>query len=124
MRLQKPTAKAGQGAAAVAADALPDDPVGGIGGGRLLPIPKLTVPRAARMLGIGETKMWEILRKGGIPVIRIMGKTLVLERDLEAYLQGHYGPLRSPEKKPLKGVPPLPRHVQESGLLSKASWCQ
>lgn len=60
-------------------------------GGTLLHQRKLSVPQAAKVMGIGETKLRELLRQGGIPAIRIMGKTLLVERDLDMYLQRHYG---------------------------------
>jgi len=84
----------------------------------LLRAAKLTVPQAAKMMGIGETKMREIVARGEIPVIRIMGKVLILERDLEGFLMGSYGALGK-AKTPPKGLPSLPRRVQESELLRK-----
>lgn len=103
--------------APLAANPLPGhgDPTDG-----LLRAAKLSVPEAAEVLGIGETKMRELVRNGEIPVVRIMGKVLLLERDLEAYLQSRYGTLRTAERKADR-LPPLPRRVLESGLLKNAS---
>lgn len=89
-------------------------------GNGLLCCRKMAVPEAARQIGIGETKLREIIRRGDIPVIRILGKILLLERDLEVFLQSHYGSVKEPERKAFKGLPPLPKHVQESSLLRKA----
>ena len=60
-------------------------------GAGLLHAAKMTVPQAAKALGVGETKMREIVSKGGIPVLKVLGKTLLLEKDLEEYLRSGYG---------------------------------
>ena len=86
----------------------------------LLGAKKLTVPQAAKFMGLGQTKLRELLRKGNIPVIRIMGKILLLERDLEAFMQRSYGPLKVAETKPCNRLPPLPKDIAESALLKKA----
>jgi excisionase family DNA binding protein len=75
---------------------------------------KWGVPQAAKALGLGQTRLREIIREGQIPVIRIMGKILILEQDLEDYLQGQYGTLRPTEARASKGLPPLPKFVRES----------
>lgn len=84
---------------------------------------KLTVPQASKVMGIGETTMRELLRTGDIPVLRILGKILILERDLENYLHGHYGTLTPSHKsqKQSNDLTPLPKFVQESSLLKKVS---
>ena len=87
---------------------------------RLLDAPKLTIPAAARRLGVGETKMRAIVRKGAIPILRIGGKTVIIEQDLEGYLRGNYGTMSVPERKP-SGRPALPKSIQESAMLNKAS---
>lgn len=109
--------------APLAANPLPGQGDGGVGGGSgLLRAAKLTVPEAAAMLGIGETKMREIIRHGDIPVVRIMGKVLLLERDLEAYLLGHYGALKKPGRQAAGDrLPALPNSVVKSVLLKRAS---
>jgi len=94
---------------------------GDAGGSGLLRAVKYTVPQAAKAMGIGETKMREIIRNGEVPVIRISDKILVLDRDLESYLQGNYGALKPLATKPANGLPPLPKHVRESDLMRKAS---
>ena len=56
---------------------------------------KLTVRQASRKAGISESQMRTEILKGKLAVIRIGSKMLVLERDLEAYLRGHYGIVQS-----------------------------
>lgn len=99
--------------------------VAGVGGGhgaglRLLDATKLTVPQAARRIGIGETKMRQVIQRGGIPVLRIGGKTVIIEQDIEDYLRGNYGRMSVPERKP-GGRAPLPKSIRESAMLNKAS---
>lgn len=58
----------------------------------------------------------EIL-KGKVPVIRICSKMLVLERDLENYLRGHYGIVQSFEVS--DAIPShLPKDFSESPLIN------
>ena len=82
---------------------------------------KLTVPKAAKAMGIGQNKMREIITSGEIYVLRIRGKMLLLERDIEAYLLGRYGPMKVVETKPFGKLPPLPKEIAESEMLKKAS---
>ena len=56
---------------------------------------KFTVRQAAKTAGISESQMRAEILKGKVPVIRICSKMLVLERDLENYLRGHYGIVQS-----------------------------
>ncbi len=86
----------------------------------LLHAAKITVPKAAKALGIGETKMREIIRNGDVSVVKVMGKTLLLERDLENYLHSGYGRIK-PVQREVSRLPPLPQHIRESQLLNKAS---
>jgi len=86
----------------------------------LLHAVKLTVPQAAKMLGIGATNMRAIIGSGRIPVVRIMGKTLLLEQDLEGYLRSSYGRIVK-VKSDAGRLPPLPKRVIESKLIKKAS---
>lgn len=86
----------------------------------LLNAVKLTVPQGAKALGLGETKMRELIRNGGIPVVKIMGKTLLLARDLDEYLRAGYGRL-SHVKQAYSRLPPLPKHVRNSMFLNRAS---
>lgn len=100
---------------------------GGVAGGRatattsLLNVAKLTIPQAAKQLGIGETKMRQIVRDGWMPVLCVAGKILVLERDLDAYMAGQYGRLSAAKPNPSRqsGMVPLPQGVRDSALLRK-----
>ena len=114
------------GVSAVAPTPLQPD-CGGVAGGRatattsLLNVAKLTIPAAAKQLGIGETKMRQIVRDGWIPVLCVAGKILVLERDLDAYMAGQYGRLSAAKPNPSRqsGMVPLPQGVRDSALLRK-----
>ncbi len=97
---------------------LPTDIADGASNGvGLLRAAKLTVPQAARALAIGETKMREIIRTGSVPVIRVMGKTVLLERDLEEYLRSGYGLLRK-AAAPSNRSDALPKAVRKSKYLN------
>jgi excisionase family DNA binding protein len=80
---------------------------------------KYTVPQAARMLGLGATKLRDIIRRGEIPVVMLDGKHLLLERDLEAFLHHSYGSIKEVEVKKA-GLAPLPDSVANSPYLRKA----
>lgn len=45
----------------------------------------LGVEAAATLLGIGRTKMYELIQRGEIPVVRIGRRTLVHRDDLETF---------------------------------------
>lgn len=47
----------------------------------------LRIEAAAILLGIGRTKMYELIRRGQIPVVRIGRRTLVHRADLEHFGQ-------------------------------------
>ncbi|GEM_PF-2109681 len=88
-------------------------------GCRLLDAVKLTVPQAATRMGIGETKMRSIVQCGIIPVLRIGGKTVVLEHDIEAYLQGNYGRMVIIRPSSRTRLTALPAEISESPWLKK-----
>jgi excisionase family DNA binding protein len=46
----------------------------------------LSVTDAARVLGIGRSKAYELIKRGDIPSVRIDGSRRVRVRDLEAYI--------------------------------------
>lgn len=81
---------------------------------------KYSIPETATMVGIGQTKMRQIIAKGEIPVLLLDGKRLLLEQDLEAFLQGRYGAVKAAKKGTKPKMPPLSRHIAESALLKKA----
>ena len=47
---------------------------------------KLTIPQAAKTLGIGTTSLRRIIAEGRIPVLQMTGRTLLLEADLRAFI--------------------------------------
>lgn len=78
---------------------------------------KLTVRQAAKTVGVSESQMRAEILKGKVPVIRIGSKMLVLERDLENYLRGHYGIVQSFEVS--DAIPSrLPKNFSESPLIN------
>lgn len=79
---------------------------------------KYTVPRAAGLVGLGETKLRAMVARGDLPVLDLGGRLLVLESDLESFLAGRYG-RKAPAPKEEKGLPPLPLSVTESKYLRK-----
>ena len=106
---------------AVAKDPLPAKDGGRSDGPGLLHAAKLTLPRAAERLGIGETKLRALVKEGRIPAILIDGKVLLLEADLEGFLSERYGRLKASRR----GIAPAPmrlsRRLEESGLLKDVS---
>lgn len=90
------------------------------GGVSLLKQRKYTVPQACKLIGVKETKFREMLRKGLMPVLRVDGRMLVVESDLESYLKRNYGCMKEEEVIRSK-LQPLPEHVRNSRWLKKAS---
>ena len=84
----------------------------------LLHEPKCTIPKACKLVGIGETKMRAKIKSGELPVIQIDGKTQLLERDLKDYLQGHYGTIKEVKVQPKQKLPALPDYVMDSEFLT------
>lgn len=56
------------------------------GNHRLLDEKKLTIPEAAKVMGIGTNSLRRIIGQGRLPVLSILKKTLILESDVEAFL--------------------------------------
>lgn len=46
----------------------------------------LTTADAARSLGIGKTKLFELIAGGELPAIRLGGRTLIRRSDLEDFI--------------------------------------
>jgi excisionase family DNA binding protein len=46
----------------------------------------LSVEATARVLGIGRSKTWDLIKRGDIPSVQIDGSRRVRVRDLEAYV--------------------------------------
>lgn len=55
-------------------------------GGNLLNERKLSIKQAAALMGIGQTSLRRMVRTGLLPVLKIGGKILLLDRDIESYL--------------------------------------
>jgi excisionase family DNA binding protein len=45
------------------------------------------VPEAARMLGLGESKMWELLARGEVESVKIDGARRITREAIEAYVR-------------------------------------
>lgn len=85
----------------------------------LLGTGKLTIKEAAKVLRMGETSLRRLIYKGEIYIIRIGAKILLLESDVEAFLQGHYGTLKTTSLRSQGRLPDLPRDVIESKHLTR-----
>jgi hypothetical protein len=88
-------------------------------GNGLLFSPKYNITNASKMLSISESKLREFIKSGEIPVIKIEGKYLLLEGDLESFLVDRYGTLK-PSTFKSSGITPLPSNIAESEFLRKA----
>jgi excisionase family DNA binding protein len=44
------------------------------------------VDDAAAAIGISRSKVWDLIAKGDIPARKLVGSTIILKADLEAYL--------------------------------------
>ena len=47
-----------------------------------------SVPAAALVSGIGRSSLYELMRDGTLPSVRVAGRRLILESDLRALLEG------------------------------------
>lgn len=57
---------------------------------RLIPRPLAVSPaEAARLIGLGRTKLYEALSSGALPSFRVGARRLVRIADLEAWLESH-----------------------------------
>lgn len=80
---------------------------------------KYSIKEACKKMGIGETTLRSIIKNGGITVLNLGGKYLLLERDIEKYLMKNYVTIRETKVEPNK-LPPLPESVANSVYLRKA----
>ena len=55
---------------------------------RAMPPLLLTLPQAARALGLGERTLRRLVRSGEVPSVKVGSRVLVRHRDLEAYADG------------------------------------
>src|SRR5450830_1093172 len=79
---------------------------------------KYSIKQACEKMGIGETTLRSIIKTGGIAVLNIGGKYLLLERDVEQYLRGNYGAIRE-AKVERNRLAPLPEIIANSDLIKK-----
>lgn len=79
---------------------------------------KYTIKEACGKMGVGETTLRAIIKAGGIAVLTIGGKHLLLERDVENYLKAHYGAIRE-VKVETSRLAPLPDNIANSDLIKK-----
>lgn len=68
------------------------------------------------MAGVSEATMRNEVNSGEIPVIKIGTKAMIVDRDLEQYLQRHYRH-EGIKESPSVGCPSLPDWVEDSPLL-------
>ena len=71
---------------------------------------------AGKLAGVSEATMRNEVKFGEIPVIRIGTKAMIVDRDLEQYLQRHYL-YEGTKESPHVGCPSLPDWVEDSPLL-------
>jgi len=74
---------------------------------------KLTIPEAAKVMGIGTTSLRRIIADGRLPVLRVLKKTLILESDVEMFLQESRVLVKRAEAGSHR-LPPLPSAVANS----------
>ena len=87
---------------------------------RLIEARKYTLKEAGKLAGVSEATMRNEVKSGEIPVIRIGTKMMVIEQDLEQYLQRDYLYVGIKES-PSVGCPSLPDWVEDSPLLKPKS---
>ena len=83
---------------------------------RLIEARKYTLKEAGKLAGVSEATMRNEVKFGEIPVIRIGTKAMIVDRDLEQYLQRHYRH-EGTKESPSVGCPSLPGWVEDSPLL-------
>jgi len=84
----------------------------------LLHAKKLSLQEAAKLIGVGETKLREIVHQGRIPVIRLDGKIVILAQDADTFLRTNYGYLKP--MLPVRRPNELPAHIEQSDLFKPA----
>jgi excisionase family DNA binding protein len=80
---------------------------------------KYSIKEASKKMGVGETTLRSIIQKGGIAVLNIGGKYMLLERDIEKFLKGNYVTFKENKEEPNR-LPPLPENIANSDLIRKA----
>lgn len=89
---------------------------GGVDGRMLIHERKYGVKEASKLLGLSESGLRLVISKGGIPVLRIGSKMMLLERDIEDFLRSSLVVYQQAEN-PIKTSSRLPKHFAESDLI-------
>lgn len=76
---------------------------------------KLSLRDAARAAGVSGSMIRKEIKEGRLPTIKIGAKSLILERDLENYLRGHYVIERLDDSGSHKAA--LPAWVEDAEVL-------
>ena len=82
-------------------------------GGRLIEERKLTIPEAAKAMGIGANSLRRIIRQGRLPILNFQKKTLILESDVEEFLRSSRVVVQAAARGKAK-LPALPAEVIHS----------
>jgi len=80
---------------------------------RLMDDQKLSLPEAAKVIGISSNSLRRVIEQGRLPVLRILTKTLILASDVEQFLQESRMSVRRVENT-RTSLPPLPASVLNS----------
>jgi len=81
--------------------------------GTLLCARKVTIPQAAKGMGMGTTSLRRIIARGEIPVLKMTGRTLLLESDIEAFIAASRVRVRT-IIIPCNQLRPLPEEIANS----------
>ena len=80
---------------------------------------KYSIPEASKLSGISESSMRNSVKAGELPVLRVTrAKVLILESDLEHFLETRHGTIRI-EKVTRSKLPVLPDYVTKSKYLKR-----
>lgn len=74
---------------------------------------KLSIPQAARAIGISSNSVRRLIADGRLPVLRILKKTLILATDIEKLLKDSHCFVKA-VKQSNNRLPPLPAEVINS----------
>jgi excisionase family DNA binding protein len=83
----------------------------------LLRLRKCSVRDGAKLVGVSESKMRNMINEGKIPVLAIEGQQFLLERDLERYLRDNYVFIRPAETR-IQTSRRLPDEIEQSDVLA------
>ena len=86
----------------------------GAGNGLLIYQKKFSIPQASKLIGISPNKLTTIIREGQIPIIKVDGKTLLLEKDIEDFLNERYGRVDAQVEINTHKRPALPENIADS----------